>query len=214
MAAFIWKWNYLNYGSAVRQNLIVYIPNKFNWITGCFSLIHYKLYSCKPKMCTLCFTSLYTSCRNSLICSRLTQSIKKVAHWFQNLFIAASMQCLSASGVPMSSVKCFKCPHQVIWELSLWARCRLLLLGGYSAESKVVYHLPEFSLKSSWKVNETRLFGSFHREISGSNGTSGKVVLFSGHYIPNRNPCSIFWKPSLILASGLRGCFLVNGTDL
>ena len=106
------------------------------------------------------------------------------------------------------------CPHQVIWELSLWARCRLLLLGGYSAESKVVYHLPEFSLKSSWKVNGTRLFGSFHREISGSNGTSGKVVLFSGQYIPNRNPCSICWKPSLILGSGLRACFLVNGTDL
>ena len=70
------------------------------------------------------------------------------------------------------------CPHQVIWELSLWARCIVLLLGGYSAESKVVYHLPKFSGKSSWKVNGTRLFGSFHREISGSSGTSGKVVLF------------------------------------
>ena len=70
------------------------------------------------------------------------------------------------------------CPHQVIWELSLWARCIVLLLGGYSAESKVVYHLPKFSGKSSWEVNGTRLFGSFHWEISGSSGTSGKVVLF------------------------------------
>ena len=101
------------------------------------------------------------------------------------------------------------CPHQVIWELSLWARCRLLLLGGYSAESKVVYHLPEFSLKSSWKVNGTRLFGSFHREISGSNATSGKVVLFSGQYIPNRNPCSIFLKA--IFDTGFRSSRLFFG---
>ena len=41
------------------------------------------------------------------------------------------------------------------------------------------------SEKSGWKVNRTRLFGSaFQRKISGSNGTSEKLVLFS------RSECS------------------------
>ena len=48
--------------------------------------------------------------------------------------------------------------------------------GGFQA--KVVYHLQEFSGKSGSKVNGTRLFGSSQRKISGSNGTSEKVVLF------------------------------------
>ena len=42
----------------------------------------------------------------------------------------------------------------------------------------IVYHLQEFSGKSGSKVNGTRLFGSSQRKISGSNGTSEKVVLF------------------------------------
>ena len=43
----------------------------------------------------------------------------------------------------------------------------------------VVYHLQKFSGKPGWKVNRTRLFGSSQRKISGRNGTSEKVVLFS-----------------------------------
>ena len=44
--------------------------------------------------------------------------------------------------------------------------------------TEVAYHLQKVSGKSDWKVNRTRLFGSFRRKISGSNGTPEKVVLF------------------------------------
>ena len=44
--------------------------------------------------------------------------------------------------------------------------------------------LLKVSGKSGWKVNGTWLFGSFQWRISGSNGTSEKVVLFS------RSECS------------------------
>ena len=175
----------------MRQNFIVYIPNKFNWITGCFSLTHYKLYSCKPKMCTLCFTSLYASCRplgfwsfdtkKFTHMSQIDSVNKKSCTLIPKSFHSSICAVFILKWGPHVICKMFQqlgCPHQVIWELSLWAGCRLLLLGGYSAESKVVYHLPKFSGKSSWKVNGTQLFGSFHREISWSNGTSGRVVLF------------------------------------
>ena len=42
----------------------------------------------------------------------------------------------------------------------------------------VVYSFQKVSAKSVWKVSGTRLFGSFQRKTSGSNGTSEKVVLF------------------------------------
>ena len=45
-------------------------------------------------------------------------------------------------------------------------------------DKSVVYHLPKFSGKSSWKVSGTRLFESFQRKIFGSKGTSEKAVLF------------------------------------
>ena len=51
-------------------------------------------------------------------------------------------------------------------------------MGETVPEVLVVYHLQEFSGKSGSKVNGTRLFGSSQRKISGSNGTSEKVVLF------------------------------------
>ena len=35
-----------------------------------------------------------------------------------------------------------------------------------------------YTEKYCWKVNETLLFGSFQRKVSGSNVTSEKVVLF------------------------------------
>ena len=83
--------------------------------------------------------------------------------------------------------------------------------------SVVVYHLQKISGKSSWKVNGTRLFGTSQRKISGSNGTSEKVVLFftDGIFqteirVPFLQSCS---KPSLIPVSGLHGRFPVNGTD-
>ena len=106
----------------------------------------------------------------------------------------------------------------------------------FAREYVIVYHLSNFSGKSGWKVNGTRifvvkrgrgrgnlrartpaaqarLFESFHQKISGSNGTSEKVrSCLSGQNIPNGNSCSISSKPSLIPGSGLR--FLVNGTDL
>ena len=40
-----------------------------------------------------------------------------------------------------------------------------------------VFDLPNDSGNSGWKVNGTRLFVSFRWKISGSNGTSEKVVL-------------------------------------
>ena len=47
-----------------------------------------------------------------------------------------------------------------------------------TVETRVVYHLQQLSGNSGWKVNGTRLFGSFQWKISGSNGMSEKVVLF------------------------------------
>ena len=38
--------------------------------------------------------------------------------------------------------------------------------------------IQKVSGKSSWKVHGTRLFGSFQRQLSGTNGTPEKVVLF------------------------------------
>ena len=42
----------------------------------------------------------------------------------------------------------------------------------------VVYHVQKVSGKFGWKLNGTRLFGSFQWNISANNGTSGKAVLF------------------------------------
>ena len=44
---------------------------------------------------------------------------------------------------------------------------------------QVVCHFKKLSGNSGWFVNGTRLFGSFHWKISGSSGTSEKVVPFS-----------------------------------
>ena len=45
-------------------------------------------------------------------------------------------------------------------------------------KTMVIYHLQTVSGKSGQKVNGTRLFGSFQWKLSGSNGTSEKVVPF------------------------------------
>ena len=44
---------------------------------------------------------------------------------------------------------------------------------------KGVFHLHRDSGNSAWDVNGTHVFGTFHWKISGINGTSEKVVLFS-----------------------------------
>ena len=51
-------------------------------------------------------------------------------------------------------------------------------VNNFGKEILVVYHLQQLSGNSGWKVNDTRLFGSFQWKISGSNGTSEKAVLF------------------------------------
>ena len=55
-----------------------------------------------------------------------------------------------------------------------------------------VFHLPRNSGNSGWDVNGPHVFGSFHWKISGINGTSEKVVLFSHWKLSNGNVCSIY----------------------
>ena len=59
-------------------------------------------------------------------------------------------------------------------------------------ETMGVFHLPRNSGNSGWDVNGTHVFGSFHRKISGINGTSEKVVLFSRWKLSDGNMCSIY----------------------
>ena len=81
-------------------------------------------------------------------------------------------------------------------------------------EIEVVYHLQKVSGKSSWKVNGTRLFGSFRWKISGSNGTSGKVGLFSQSEFSKRKYVFYFFKAIFDTSFSLsRPFFGVNGTD-
>ena len=62
---------------------------------------------------------------------------------------------------------------------------------------------------------EHAFFGSFQQEISGSNGTSEKLVLFFRKEYSNRNFAFHFFQAiSLIPVSALRGRFPVNRTDL
>ena len=45
-------------------------------------------------------------------------------------------------------------------------------------QTLVFYHLLNVSGKPRWRVSGTRFFGSFQQNVSGSNGTSEKFVLF------------------------------------
>ena len=58
----------------------------------------------------------------------------------------------------------------------------------------VAYHLQKYSGKSGSKVNGARLFGSSQRKISGSNGTSEKVLLFFRMEYSNRKLVIHFFK--------------------
>ena len=62
----------------------------------------------------------------------------------------------------------------------------------YERVSRGVFHLPRNSGNSGWDVNGTHVFGSFHWKISGINGTSEKVVLFSRWKLSDGNVCSIY----------------------
>ena len=77
------------------------------------------------------------------------------------------------------SVKTFKAASE---KMVLYVSLKIFFVNKLSTHSgkyiMVVYHLQKDSGKLSWKVDGTRLFGSFQRKISGSNGTSEKVVLF------------------------------------
>ena len=67
-------------------------------------------------------------------------------------------------------------------------------------------------LESIWNMP---FFGSFQQKISGSNGTSEKVVLFFRKEYSNRKFAFHFFQAfSLIPVSALRGRFPVNRTDL
>ena len=55
-----------------------------------------------------------------------------------------------------------------------------------------VFHLPRNSGNSGWDVNGRHVFGSFHWKISGINGTSEKVVLFSRWKLSDGNASSIY----------------------
>ena len=69
------------------------------------------------------------------------------------------------------------------------------------------------SRKCGCSESRTRLFGSFQLRISESNGTSGKVVLFSRSQCSKRKFVFHFIKNYLSI-SGFLVCFSVNGTDL
>ena len=96
-----------------------------------------------------------------------------------------------------------------------WVWCRHSYNKLTQQVTVIVCHLHKFCGKWGWKVNGTRLFESSQRKISGSNGTSEKIVLFFRTEYPNRK--SVFMissKLSLIPVSRLRGRFPVeNGTD-
>ena len=75
-----------------------------------------------------------------------------------------------------------------------WVECPI---QGHSKKKKWtktigIFHLPKDSRNSSSKVNGTQLFVSFQWKISGSNGTSEKVVLFSIGKFSDGNSWSIY----------------------
>ena len=72
----------------------------------------------------------------------------------------------------------------------------------------VVYHVQKVSQKSGWKLNGTRLFRLFQWKISGSNGTSEKVVLFPQSECFKRKFVFHFFKAFFNTSSRLSRPFL------
>ena len=76
----------------------------------------------------------------------------------------------------------------------------------------VVYHLQKASGNSGGKLNVSLVTESFQRKISGSNGTSDKVVLFSGRNIPNGNSCWFLQSHLWYRFQAFAAVFSVTGT--
>ena len=68
---------------------------------------------------------------------------------------------------------------------------------GWRQITMAVYHLQQLSGNSGWKVNGTRLFGSFQWKISRRNGTSEKVVPFFQTECSKRKFVYHLFKPHL-----------------
>jgi len=80
--------------------------------------------------------------------------------------------------------------------------------GKHCAPDSCVLFTKKFPGKSGWEVNGTRLCESSQRKISGSSGTSGKVVLyFSGRNVPNGNSSSVPSSHLWYWVSDFRGRF-------
>ena len=71
------------------------------------------------------------------------------------------------------------------------------MTGTNHSEQRVVYHLQNVSGNFGWKVNGTQPFLSFEWNISGNDGTSKKVVLFSRTECSKRKFMFDFIKPHL-----------------
>ena len=77
----------------------------------------------------------------------------------------------------------------------------------------VVCHVQKVSGKSCWKVNGTRLFGSFQWKIPGNNGTSDKVVLVIRTECSQRKFVFHFFKAIFDTSFPPSRPFSVNETD-
>ena len=115
----------------------------------------------------------------------------------------------------LSTVNAGADPEGVDWLAShppLWGRLSNEIKKGNKPLTEailVVYHLQQLSGNSGWKVNGTRLFGSFQWKISGTNGTSEKVLLFFRTECSKRKFVYHLFKPNLLIpVSGSRSHFL------
>ena len=79
------------------------------------------------------------------------------------------------------------------------------------AEVLVVYHLRAVFAKYCWKVNGKRVIPA--ENFREQRKISKRSPVFSWRDFPNGNSCTISLKPTLLLVSGFRGSFSVNGTD-
>ena len=119
---------------------------------------------------------------------------------------------------------CLPCSKR-FWKIRLESKLLSLVerqfgQHGFTLASHFGLALPFWDLRW-WKTQcaeakcEKHFIESFQWKISGSNGTSKKVVLFFRSECSKRKFVFHFFnsKPSLIPVSGLRSRFPVNGTD-
>ena len=93
---------------------------------------------------------------------------------------------------------------------------RVTLQSLWRQRVTVVVYLPftKISGKSGWKVNRTRPFRSSQRKISGSDGTSEKVVLFFPMEYSKQKFVFHFFKAIIGVSLTTLRPFPVKGTDL